>query len=396
MNRRGFLALGPSLLAAQSRLSSSKQSASRLSIGSGTPQAMAIIIGQSLAAGGGSGTTSISTSQPYANKMFTGGILRPSNISGYTALIESGGKETIASGFANQIAAWQRAVITGDASRDLLMTDWAEDGQGYSVLKKGGSGSQYASSIACVTAANGNLPAGKSRINVGATLCVHGEADSSNFNYNNNLLEWQSDYESDIRAITGQTGVIPMLISQFQSDYIGKGQMLDAAISQPSRIFLVGPKYFLAHSDSLHLESAAYITLGEHYAKAYWQTVVLGQPWSPLRPTSYSRNAGVITLTYTGKVGNLVFDTSTLANPGNYGFTYDDSATHTISVSSVAITDAAAGVVQITLSSTASTGGTLLYAPTSAGGNLRDSDPTVARSGASLYNWACHWGVSNI
>jgi len=372
-------------------------------------QDSAIIIGQSLAAGGGTGTSAISTTQPYSNKMFAGGVLRPASQSSYLALVEGTGngvnRETIASGFANQVAAYQRMVITGSESRDLLMHNWAQDGQCYSALRKGGTLPNYADSISAVQQAVSNLPSGKTSLNVRAVLCVHGECDSSNVNYAANLATWQSDYEADIKAATGQADAVPMFISEWQAAKLNN--IYGAYLANPTKNVLVCPKYFLTHSDSLHLVSSQYTILGEYYAKAYWQHVVQGVPWNPLRPTSISRSGAIITLVYnTGRVGNLVFDTTnvTALADGNYGYTYTDNATGLIHVQSVAITDAANGIVQVTLTANPGpSGGFFGYGAAGSGGgpitgtrgNLRDSDPAISRTGANLYNWATNYTVAS-
>lgn len=367
----------------------------------GSPQQAALIIGQSLAAGGGTGVSAISTSQPYSNTMFSSGVLYPSTLTAYAPLVEGSpgpDRETLASGFANQLTAW-------DSAQSLFMSDWAIDGQAYSALKKGGSGPAYADSLTSVTYTAAHLPLGKTSFRYGATLCVHGEANASDVNYAADLLQWQTDYETDIKSATGQSGSIPMLVSQWQADGPNLGQFYDAYIANPNKVILVGPKYFLPHSDSLHLTSPAYITLGEYYAKVYRQAVLNGQSWTPLRPLTATRSTNVITLTYTGRVGNLILDTTTVTNlpDGNFGFTYSDNATHTITIASVAITDAANGIIQLTLSGTPNgSGGTLTYAATSNGaggegpvtgqrGCVRDSDPTSSRDGQPLYNWAINW-----
>lgn len=377
-----------------------------------TIQQSAIIIGQSLAAGGGSGTSAISLTQPYTNLMFVGGVLRPATLTSYSPLIEGTGtagvaRETIASGFANQIAAFARAASSSDATRDLLMSNWATDGQPYSVLKKGGTGTNFADSLTAITYSAAHLPSGKTGISVGVVLCVHGEANASDAGYAADLAQWQSDYQGDIQTATGQTATVPLFVSEFQQYYVGG--LYDAYAAHPDKVVLVGPKYFLAHSDSLHLTSAAYITLGEYYARAYWKMIVQGTQWHPLRPTTVTRTGAVITVTYgsQGRTGNLVFDTTivTALADGNYGFTYLANSGGAV-ISSVVITDAANGVVTITLTSdpSANNGGWLTYAPAGASGggpvtgsrgNLRDSDTTVGLDGAHLYNWATNWQIHN-
>lgn len=401
MNRRSFLAA-----ASASALTAQVSGNARVSGAGGfsrtseaaSAQDAVLVIGQSLAAGGNA-EPPISTTQPYTNIMFAGGLKHPSDLSGYVPLTEDLVNESPSSGFANQVAAYQRAAVPGSAARDLLVSNWATGAQAYAVLKKGGSGVQYANSMASVVAAVASPPPGKSSIKVRALVNVHGEADSGSGAYAGHLAEWQSDYESDIQAATGQTDAVPMLISDF-NHYGYAGAMYEAYAANPSKIVLVCPKYFLEHSDGVHLTNATSRVLGEYYAKAYWQHVILGTQWHPLRPSTVSRSGSVITLVYNhGRVGNLVFDTTSVANwpDGNYGFTYTDSAA---TIQSVAITDAANGVVQVTLTGTPAVPGRLYYAPegpsgygptTGPRGNLRDSDTAVGLSGTTLYNWATNW-----
>lgn len=368
-----------------------------------TSQDSAIVIGQSLAAGGGA-NPAISTSQPYTNIMFSGGVYYPTDLTSYVPLVEGGSNESPASGFANQVAAFQRTAIPGSAARDLLMHNWAIGGSGYAVLKKNGSSGAYADSIAAISYSSGHLPSGKSAVKVLAAICVHGEADAGDGGYAGYLAEWQSDYESDIQAATGQTDAVPMFISQF-TEYGYAGDMYEAYIANPDKIVLVGPKYFLAHSDSLHLTAESSRVLGEYYAKAYWQHVVQGVQWHPLRPTTISRSGAIITVTYNhGRIGNLVLDTTTVANraDGNYGFAYTETDAV---IQSVELEDAANGIVRITLTGTPTANGRLYYAyagtsgegpVTGSRGCLRDSDPAVSLSGYPLYNWAANWRMVGI
>src|SRR5207244_3621953 len=90
------------------------------------------------------------------------------------------------------------------------------------------------------------------------------------------------------------------------------------------KTILVCPKYFLPYWDGLHLSPDGYRWLGEYYAKAYYQQMIAGQQWSPLRPIAISRNSNVVSLTFTGAVGNLVLDTNLVTDP--QGTIYDPTA----------------------------------------------------------------------
>lgn len=367
-------------------------------------------IGQSLA-NGGAGNPAISAHDATTtNRMFNDGVVwdddavsDPSRIASLVDLAEgigtinSGGslntRETHCSGFANQISAWARANGMG-AYHDTIQDSWAVGGRAYIDLKKGTA--PYSNSIASVTRAKVLLPT----VIVPAILCVHGESDDA-CAYSTKLFEWQSDYQTDIQAITGQTGLIPMFISQVQrgecastgvTTYTG---MLGAFEQQPTKIVLVCPKYIFPYVVAgTHLTNAGYRWLGEYYAKAYWKQIVLGQQWSPLRPSAVTTSGSVTTIQFTGFVPPLVFDTTLVSDPGNYGFTFTGGGG---TISSVAITDATAGIVQITftapptgfgLSVQYGAGNTTPHGPAQgARGCLRDSDPLVSMNGNTLYNW---------
>ena len=83
----------------------------------------------------------------------------------------------------------------------------------------------------------------------------------------------------------------------------------------PTKTVLVCPKYFFPYSDGLHLTAAGYRWLGEYYAKAYYQQVVQGQRWSPLRPAQITRSNETIIINFTGNVGDLVVDTNRVSDP---------------------------------------------------------------------------------
>lgn len=359
-----------------------------------------LVIGQSNARGW---PPAISLVQPYNNSMWTMGVCGADDITAAVGsdictnfyLLTEGSftKETPCSGFANQVH-----VLVGNSTRDLTIGDWGQNGQPYSVLKKGGTGTTYGRTMASVTNYHTLVPAGT----VTGILCVHGESDSGSSTYSANLYEWQKpSYEDDIKAITGQTGIIPMFHTQVQmNDW--PGGMLNAYETNQTRVILVGPKYAYPYQPTgTHLQNYAYTVLGELYAKAYYKAVVLGQTWSPLRPISTAVTGSVISITYTGLVSTLVFDTNIVAaaTDNMMGYEYFGGADGRTIVS-VAI--AATNRVDITLSGPpgTTTGERIAYAYTGAPygpiaggcrGNLRDADTLVGRSGTNLYNWGVHF-----
>ena len=252
--------------------------------------------GQSLALGS-SGSPQLSNSQPYANTMFiTGAVTGGTGLTAFAPL-EERGVESMSSSLANLVTKLARsAVLIGEppstSSHDLLVSVHALDGRAYWELKKGGPSGAYENGIAQVIAANRLTAAANKSYIVRVVTTVHGESDQlSNFQkYEAAMLEWQADYENDVKAITGQAESIPMLETQisswtkltFPTSVVAIAQ-LSAHINAPGKVILVGPKYHLPYgTDGLHLTNEGYRHMGEDYAKVYRRVILEGKPWEPI------------------------------------------------------------------------------------------------------------------
>ncbi len=287
-----------------------------------------LIIGQSLSIGGG-GIPILSSNQPFANRMLSGQLLDPGgpgappieDLSSIIPLVErtnftgncTSCGETIASGFANSISTWE-----GEGQHDLLVSNTGRGGAGYVGLQRG---------TAAYTRSTNQIAAAKTLCaDLGyqfqAVFAVHGEGDSINQHYQEDIRQWQADYESDARMLSDQTNTVPMFHSQIsawgnlnavfcRSPYC----LLDEHEANPDKTVLVCPKYFLPYSDGLHLNSESYRWLGEYYAKAYRRRVIEGQTWSPLRPLTITRSNNILDVTFAGNVGTLVLDTNHVTDP---------------------------------------------------------------------------------
>ena len=374
-----------------------------------------LVTGQSLAVGV-SGAPALSLTQPFGNLMFNTGVMAGGeDLESFEPLVEGdtipGSKavvETMSSAFANLVAELARA--DGD-SHDILVSVHASGAKPYVRLKKGTKA--YENGMAQVAAARDIAKKlGKSYV-VRAVANVHGESDHAekSTRYLADLLEWQSDYEKDIKALTGQAEPVPMFHSQISSwTRMMKGTetsvipaaQLAAHLRSNGKIVLVGPKYHITYAkDGVHLTSEGYRHMGEDYAKAYRRVVLEGKRWEPLRPLAVTRDGAVITVKLAVPEPPIVLDTSLVADPGSYGFEYTDSSAASPSITKVEITGP--DTVEITLSAVptgddrhlryAFTGnrGARSGPQTGARGNLRDSDPTRSRSGHRLYNWCVHF-----
>jgi hypothetical protein len=245
---------------------------------------------------------------------------------------------------------------------------------------------------------------------VSAVTCAHGATDhlEKNTHYAEDLVEWQRDYEADVRALTGQKGTLPFFHTQYSSftEYDSTSPIpiaqLRASVDNPGKIILVGPRYpFFYTFDGVHLTNEGYRLMGEYYAKAYQRVVVEHGVWEPLRPKTISRNGAQVRATFFVPQPPLVLDTARAVDPGHLGFEYVDDGPTTPSITGVTL--AGADTVAITLSATPTgRNGRLRYAytgvmgakgglATGARGNLRDSDKAVSRYGYDLFNWCVHF-----
>jgi hypothetical protein len=280
-----------------------------------------------------------------------------------------------------------------------------EAGQNISVIAKGATdtgttGRAYAASLFEVAAIARLAKAQNKTYGVGAIMLTHGESDADSTTFEADMVKLWNDYNTDLKTRTGQTNLIPMLLSQQHSEptnagstSVGTQAQWRIGLDHPGDVICTGPKYQYAYvNDNIHLTNPDYERLGEKYGQVFHQRVVLGNAWQPLQPTSVDRNGRVITVHFHVPVLPLVWDT-TLPMPHQSAFTewapgrgFEVRAgTTRVAIASVAI---AGDTVQITCATDPPTSGLVVaYASTADGairangtvrwGQLRDSDPFV-------------------
>lgn len=360
--------------------------------------------GQSLAEGGVGGDSVAGITPPvYPDKafmLFNAPVgLAAANLGNSLVSLQEPGRVTIATSFTrktilDQVPAFQ-AVFHGQA--------WG--GKAYTDIKKGGATGTFEKII---TQANNAFDLRTNMIYKGVT-CIHGEQDglNGNTNYAANLLEWQTDFNTDLKAVTGQVADIPLFLCQTATagGYNHNGGITETTFPTPleqleahvnnANIVMVCSKYHLPYYDHSHITNNAQRILGEYYQKAFAEVQDAGS-YDPLRPATVVGSGNTVTVTFAGRVGNLVFDTSLVQSISNMGFDYVDDSGNTIT--NVVISS---NQVIVTLSGTIGANPFLSYAyHNGAGGatnqvaglgdrgNLRDSDPAVSLyDGARLYNW---------
>jgi hypothetical protein len=299
-----------------------------------------------------------------------------------------------------------------------------ESGQGIEFLRKvpslskdGLEGFAYAATLFEVTHITRLAKAAGKSYGVGAVMMTHGETDSGNGTYKDQLIQLLNDYNDDISAITGQTARFPMYLSQqhaYPNGYTTKNSVADYSSSKGQRplanivqwqlgvdhkgdFVCVGPQYqyeanHTTTSDtSVHLSALGYQMLGEKNAQVYFQREVLGHDWQPLQPTTVERSGRSVIVHFNVPVPPLNWD-GTFDSPAitewvkGRGFELR-TASKNVTIASVAIQGDS--VVVTSDSDLPASGLVVGYALSSQGvqmkqasksvrwGQLRDSDPFV-------------------
>lgn len=291
--------------------------------------------GQSLAVGE-KGQPVKSTNQPYGNlKLFTDHLAWPidpnnTNLS-IVPLVEPIGRlsrsypsswpeniagETPHSAMANEIS----SLVKAASGRDFVgvHSEVGENGQCIIYLKKnaaqsGVNGRSYEAALIETKAITRLAKAAGKTYGVGAITITHGECDAGNANYENDLYQLWSDYNTDLSAITGQSRKLQMIVSQQNSCNDHSASTLaqwKVGVDHPADIVCSGPKYQYPSAEGIHLTTDGYQELGEKYGQIYYQRVVLGNKWQPLQPVAIERKGAVITVRFHVPTSPLVWENS--------------------------------------------------------------------------------------
>lgn len=201
-----------------------------------------------------------------------------------------------------------------------------QDGADISVIEKGGSGNAYQAGLDEATRAKQLYLAQSKTLKYSAILFTHGESDYSSATYTTSVAQLITDYNVDLKAITGQIDNIPMIATQPSAGWptYGVGSqmqhqaMLDLALTD-ARFVLAGPKYqFQYHTADFHLAPAGTRDMAYLYADVYTLLRQNGT-FLPLYPTSQSLSTvsgkTVVKIDFSLPSGSLEFDTVTVSEP---------------------------------------------------------------------------------
>jgi hypothetical protein len=314
--------------------------------------------------------------------------------------------ETPHSAMANEIT----ALVRTGSDRDFVSIHSAvgEDGKGMIFIKKnptqsGINGHSYEAAMVETKAITRLAKAAGKTFGVGAIIVTHGETDAGNKNYETELYQLCSDYNTDLPAITGQTQKIQMIVSQ-QHSFGDRSPSTQAqwkiGVDHPADIVCSGPKYQYPYfTDGIHLTAQGYQELGEKYGQVYFERVILGKDWQPLEPVSVERDGKIITIHFHVPAPPLAWENSFQPphqsddawQQGN-GFEINTSAGDKVTITSAMISG---DKVIITCATDSGPGARVGYATIAEGahakmmtpypgtfrwGLLRDSDPFVGAS----------------
>ncbi len=404
--------------------------------------------GQSLSVGA-DGCPSLTTTQPFNNLSITDNTLK--TLTSFRSLVEDfqiacnpevGGKgvESISSAMANTIS----NLSTTPAYEDFVVSMHGGQGYPYIGLKKGTP--PYQEGMAQIQAAKSAAQGMNRPYRVPAVTIIHGETDTISGTpgdqYTASIAEWQRDYESDAKALTGQFEQVPLFHSQTSShtaydkktSSIPEAQ-LNSAENNTGKVYLVGPKYFLEYINSrgpvsAHLKNTSYRQLGEYYGKVIKKVIADKTDWKPLSPQKISFNGKIIDIKLNVPVAPIVIDTVKVAerpkrypnidkSDTKYGFEYFDNSASPANITYVEITGPDTIKITLDKAPNAADNPRLRYAhtginnsipgafglqtetpallalgPASARGNIRDSDNTPSLYGNSLNNWLVQFDKS--
>lgn len=280
---------------------------------------------------------------------------------------------------------------------------------GYPIASLSKGSVYYTNSITAVTSAKAECDRLGYGYEVPFVDWIQGENDRAAVAgyYTGQLLQLQSDYDTDIKAASGQSKDIKILLDQI-SNWTAYNlttsfvpfEQLQAALDYPSRFVCAGPKYWLQTNsdDGIHLSGENYTRLAAMHARPA-EALINGYTWLPTHALSAVRDGTRVLVKFHCPVFPLVIDTGLVSDPENLGLRWiDDASSALITGVKVYSFD----TLEVTLS-TAPTGenpkigiadigtsgayGGPLTGPRAC---IRDSQQDLDPYGGHVYNWACH------
>lgn len=320
---------------------------------------------------------------------------------------------------------WMLAETFGlDGSNDFLYSNHSVGEQPYSALMQGQA--PYNNILTCVTKAKALATSlGYAGYQVLMVYWNQGEADSATAEatYLADLQALQANLTTDIYAITGQVApaAIPMFVSQKSKPStmatVSTAE-LAANLVSGSKIYCAYTEYPFNYANTAHFTSFDYRAAGAYVGKVAKRVLFDGKPWKPLYALSAVRYGTFVEVQFNVPEGPLVLDASFVADPGNYGFQWNDS-TNSVQVNGVWLKAGTADTIVLSLTGVPTGTGPAVgigyyslvegftnVSPNFPGASqsgrltgmracLRDSDNVACPgTGRVLHNWAHHQTIA--
>jgi hypothetical protein len=340
--------------------------------------------GQSLAGGP---ATPLTTTQEYDNVGYTAGSSSPGAYSSLTSANCSSGGVLEPPLF----GALYYIKVLLDAENGLAYTDHkyqlvgGDNSQGsLSILALNKGDALYNAAISQATSTTTIAATNKLIPLAGGVFWTQGEADSamSAATYQGHLSTLATDYNTDLKAATGQTKDIAFITYQTGSATANRNVALGqlaASIANPL-VHLACAMYVFNYTDAQHVDAESSKWLGCYYGLVYKRVMIDGTTWSPIRPISSIKSGSFANVKFSVPVKPLVLDTTQVPSQSQSGFTLVTSADVDIPITSVTVV--APDTVKIIANTTIPAGAKLRYGYSAAtgkslyvgaAGNLRDS-----------------------
>jgi len=227
-----------------------------------------------------------------------------------------GGGESPHTSMADQIS--YQSIETSGSDYVTIHTLVGQDNYGYDQIKKNGLGTNYQSSLDEMNDVKSIVSLRGKDYKIGAIVLTHGERDYSELNYGNDVFDLWSDYNTDIKLITGQTNIVPLITSQSSAGYpswagsksVSSWKMWESSVMN-SNIICSGPKYQYDYwSDGVHFTAPSSQRLGVKYGQVY-DSLRKGIKWKPLQPNNVKLvDSKTISITFDVPVPPIQFDES--------------------------------------------------------------------------------------
>jgi hypothetical protein len=375
-------------------------------------------------------TPALTTTQPYSNLMLSG----PSGPS-LIPLIEGTGNTAGGSGVESPLSMTGNQITKESPGFVAAVFNNSALGVDYNALKQGTT--PYNNGLTSISTAISAASGQGKQLQVVAAVYMAGGTDFTEgvtpAAYQANMVAYQANWQTDVFALTHQTGVLPLFLDiNSKWTEAGGGSYTRETPTYPSgggngiqfgviaawqanqgKIYIIGPHYqqtFLASGAAVdHTDNVSNRNYGEQTGKVLKKVLIDKQAWIPLCPRAISISGATITYQCWVPVTPLVIDTTSVPNwtgsigtSGAYrylGFEFFDDSGAPPHITGIVVSAADTLTITLAAAPTGTVGSfrlrydytgnlnTIQGTANAPGGNIRDSDATPSVAGDSLANW---------